>query len=1040
MTESSIGLIRENIKAKFDEMEEQNLDFISEFIRNNGQYQKFDNYVVFRLFNAVSEREEVFIGNVLFNDYISKLLLRLYEEKKKDDGKIELVYNDLENFYYIVKQDDIEKFSLEELEKDFKDYFAENLEELFFADEDLERGIYGKIDNLLLCQGYNYLSLPLTILPKFLEEEFKKNMIEKGKANYTIEDNFKLFTQYFNVSTMNYENQSLQSFISKLLINNEITDIELFKDVVEFNYDTDFKFDLLVKVISYNNKIKAKDKKVIKNYLNDKLDFKEMKDKLIEVDLNNCIINFIKQVKEENNFVSIVELFIKISSNQKLISQLKKLKNKFDLLEVNELTKKPKGEYSKYIKYYFETERYSIELLNFLQRFVDSLKKSDKKEELIIEIMNSVANCWEIVKELNETKEFLDYFAINISDMENFFKEFFKQNSIYKVIFNDYLEIKSSVPESIKEKLLDSIKSCKIAEKVTLLIDIERESYSKIIFPQLTQSIALNKNNSKNKCFICFKKSTHIIARNVITGFESFKFVNQEATIENHKKICVSCGIYLWLKLKYLGSYYSGNVFPEKRNLVFFYGQIPQERINKIQGILNSLYYCTQKPSVYTHEMINDSIGELEQENSEGKSPDVDDLLQELIDSDKENKKEKPVKVPPTIWSWYKNGQQNDKVNTHIFSLGQGQNKLYTFVLPYALNRSDGIQKKFSQNRVSVYSMLSFLSSLAGVKGSFYYLSTPKLTDEINKENFFYYKDKRKEDSLKEYELLTEVAWKLINPQSVSGRTFMDRQENAFKKRLKLARDLENLPLITISKIYRELLGDNKGSNYNNLSNIWNRKVSSPNLFPLIKISNKIRKEVDFMGQKIDTQKLKAFTEDLFSQLVLISGVFPKNFHKAPTEFEKYPRLLIKKILKYDAEEGKDVLAGYREWSTKILHSAKGFYDKDKKKIAEITEEIKKSVVKNEKVLSKKSNLLYLKRSLFGWITEFLYPLYSLVEEINLNIEIYKEDEINQVKDSDKLNKIKQKFEDMNYDFEKNFEIAKEVLLNNTSYYKKSKK
>ena len=129
---NKLQVIEENVKTKFNEIKDQKLDDIAKFIMNNGQYQKMGKYVVFKLFNSVSEREEVFIGNVLFNDYISKLLVRTYRAKDNYDGQIELVYNDLENFYYVVEQDD---FSLEELENDFKEYFAENLEELFFEDE-----------------------------------------------------------------------------------------------------------------------------------------------------------------------------------------------------------------------------------------------------------------------------------------------------------------------------------------------------------------------------------------------------------------------------------------------------------------------------------------------------------------------------------------------------------------------------------------------------------------------------------------------------------------------------------------------------------------------------------------------------------------------------------------------------------------------------------------------------------------------------------------------------------------------------------------
>src|SRR5690554_2094518 len=111
MRTSTDELTKENVKLKFKEMKEEELKEIVEFISKQGHYHEFGKYIIFRLFNAVSERDEVFIGNVLFNDYLSKLVLRVYNESEKYTGHIELVYNNLEIFYYIVEQNDKESFS-----------------------------------------------------------------------------------------------------------------------------------------------------------------------------------------------------------------------------------------------------------------------------------------------------------------------------------------------------------------------------------------------------------------------------------------------------------------------------------------------------------------------------------------------------------------------------------------------------------------------------------------------------------------------------------------------------------------------------------------------------------------------------------------------------------------------------------------------------------------------------------------------------------------------------------------------------------------
>ena len=52
-----------------------------------------------RLFSPVVRREEVFLGNVLLNDFLSKALVRAVEQKGL--GRMALLANDLESYYYL---------------------------------------------------------------------------------------------------------------------------------------------------------------------------------------------------------------------------------------------------------------------------------------------------------------------------------------------------------------------------------------------------------------------------------------------------------------------------------------------------------------------------------------------------------------------------------------------------------------------------------------------------------------------------------------------------------------------------------------------------------------------------------------------------------------------------------------------------------------------------------------------------------------------------------------------------------------------------
>ena len=69
--------------------------------------------ILFKLFSPVTQREEVFIGSVLLNSFLSKNILLCC--RKKDLGPVTLVANDIENFYYLWWTDK----ELEDLRKHF---------------------------------------------------------------------------------------------------------------------------------------------------------------------------------------------------------------------------------------------------------------------------------------------------------------------------------------------------------------------------------------------------------------------------------------------------------------------------------------------------------------------------------------------------------------------------------------------------------------------------------------------------------------------------------------------------------------------------------------------------------------------------------------------------------------------------------------------------------------------------------------------------------------------------------------------------------
>lgn len=121
------------------------------------------------------------------------------------------------------------------------------------------------------------------------------------------------------------------------------------------------------------------------------------------------------------------------------------------------------------------------------------------------------------------------------------------------------------------------------------------------------------------------------------------------------------------------------------------------------------------------------------------------------------------------------------------------------------------------------------------------------------------------------------------------------------------------------------------------------------------------------MMEKLQTGKLDTFSEMLFRTLDhLGSDLLPLRLNKAASAYEKYPRMLIALIQRYGLE------AGFQEWVTKVLRDA----DKHQKE-GEYPElaVLYRWMLENKDLFNDNDHLTHLKRSLYGRIYAYLYPL-----------------------------------------------------------------
>ncbi|VVB71178.1 Uncharacterised protein [uncultured archaeon] len=120
-----------------------------------------------RLFSPVVRREEVFLGNVLLNDFLSKSLMRGVEQGGL--GHIALLANDLESYYYLYHG----KSSLNDINELFHTEVSASIPEIFFGSENKSRGIHGSLDRMFVFEKSDFEPFPVYSIPAFLAKDLE---------------------------------------------------------------------------------------------------------------------------------------------------------------------------------------------------------------------------------------------------------------------------------------------------------------------------------------------------------------------------------------------------------------------------------------------------------------------------------------------------------------------------------------------------------------------------------------------------------------------------------------------------------------------------------------------------------------------------------------------------------------------------------------------------------------------------------------------------------------------------------------------------
>ncbi|MEW6574266.1 MAG: hypothetical protein AB1374_11605 [Bacillota bacterium] len=627
-----------------------------------------------RFFSPVVQREEVFLGNILFNDFLSKAFARAVTLGKL--GKAELVANDLENYYFLVRTTS----DVAQLAEVFRIEVEYSLPGLFFDKQDEARGIYGSLETMLAFEKANVEPFPVFIMPGNFEARLEKTVREsllRKIENSPMDRNPTsiMANLSFFYCRDGAEMQSPYLFLARLLLQYGVVDVNDFRQA--FNLDDD---------------VKLEDAAAVKLIIKDSL----------------------------------------MQSKGRTFS--------------------------------------SIQLRRLLKQ---------------------------VVTKLGEKVE---------SDPENWRMPYIRSK------FLNYDN------RTLINKLLDGV--------------------------SLGYQMLSSRGAAVNiGCRVCGVKTAETEDKSILMGQDTHRFHNQSGKQKNEEdpKACLRCAISTYLIVKLIGSEAVGQPqVPKNYNLIFHYGKHPDEEVNLLVQQIDLIWSLVRqyRDTEYVRREVAEQVRELQTKHDREQDDRKRQALVKVLAQKEVELKEAQLKLKETgseifnVCPWLKDLGESEslvpgenppldmlvniqlsetRVERHVLGLGMGGYRMILFVLPQIrpprdAKEHDFAQRRFSDSRLTVISLLSFLRELCGCDGPFYYQSLPTLTRDAFQRDIFYVRNEpiSVEKAQKEYEVVTQLAWKLIRQRGSDG----------FVRKVMLAEKLLQDPLGTFASVMRDsaILGQNKGA------------------------------------------------------------------------------------------------------------------------------------------------------------------------------------------------------------------------------------
>jgi hypothetical protein len=343
-------------------------------------------------------------------------------------------------------------------------------------------------------------------------------------------------------------------------------------------------------------------------------------------------------------------------------------------------------------------------------------------------------------------------------------------------------------------------------------------------------------------CRACGMVPVAVEDKSILMGKNTHKFHNQTSKQKTKEapKTCLRCAICTYLMVKLLGSEALGQPqVPKTYNLIFHYGKHSHDDLAVLMHQVDLIWgqiQTHQRAERYASD-IRDAVKELKARLKDVENTTKEERVAVLL-TEKQmelaDAEAAVVQATDELWSlctWLTepvapsanpsldilaNAKLGDaKTERHILGLGMNGYRMVLFVLPQLKPRRGKrgepppdpyeTQRRFSESRIPVTALLSFLRELCGCDGPFYYQSLPSLTPDAFQRDTFYIHNTAisARQAQEEYEVITQLAWKLV----------WQRGSDGFVKKVVLADKLLEDPMGTFASVMRDspILGQKKG-------------------------------------------------------------------------------------------------------------------------------------------------------------------------------------------------------------------------------------